>query len=115
MFPSPRLPAFSLLESLAAVTILSIAGAATFMTFGWVIQSNPMPLQLRADAVLRAAAQETRLQQRYLDETFDRDGLTVERRVLDLPDSRQCYLLRLSALDARGKTIAVYEELACLP
>ena len=109
----PRFPAFSLLESLAAVTILSIAAAATFMTFGWVIQSNAMPLELRADAVLRAVAQETRQQQRYLDETFERGGLSVERRIVDLPDSKNCFVLHLSALDPRGKTLAVYEELAC--
>ena len=109
------LRAFTIVESLTAVTILAIAGAATFMTLEWVLQSNPMPLELQAGNVLRQVARDTQTQGRYLDETFALDHWLIERKVEPLPESPRFLLLRLRALDQNQHTIASYAELVYAP
>lgn len=107
--------AFSIVESLTAVAILAIAGAATFMTIEWVLQSNPMPLKVQADYALQKAAWQTKRSGHYLDETFKMDRWTIERKVETLPGTSQFYLLRLRALDQNQQTIATYAEFIFTP
>lgn len=107
------LPAFSLLESLVAVTILSIAGTATFMTFEWMLSSNRMPLEVQANAVLRIAAIETQKNNRYIDETLELNGWKIMRKVQTMPPLENCFMLQFYAMDEQGKTISFYEEIVC--
>jgi hypothetical protein len=110
-----KLPAFTLVESLAAVAILTIAFSATFMTLGWVLGSNQMPLELQASAILRGVAQETRDTQRFIDETIEAEGLMVERKVRELPGFRDYFSLELAAMDEKGRIITTYQEFIYAP
>lgn len=110
-----KLPAFTLVESLAAVAILTIAFSATFMTVGWVLSSNQMSLELQATAVLRNAAEETENTQRFIDETFEMKGFNIERKVRELELSKGCFLLELYALNEQGRIITTYEEIVYAP
>lgn len=103
----------TLVESLTAITILSIAGAATFMTIGWIISSNQMPRTIQVEAALRAAAKQTLQEKRLLDEAFELNGWKISRHVTTLPDFPNCFLLHFTALDEVGNKISEYDEIAC--
>ncbi|MCC6463370.1 MAG: hypothetical protein IT260_23065 [Saprospiraceae bacterium] len=107
--------AFTIVESLTAVTILAIAGAATFMTLEWVLQSNPMPLKIQADYALRKAAWQTKQEKQYVDDTFEMDQWTIERKVEALPGTSHFFLLRLRALNQNQQTITTYAEFIFSP
>jgi|GEM_PF-5455638 len=110
-----KLPAFTLVESLAAIAILTIAFSATFMTVGWVLSSNRMPLELQATAVLRNAAEDTKNTKRFIDETFEMEGFKIERKVQELELSKGCFLLGFYTLDDQGHIISTYEEIIYEP
>jgi type II secretory pathway pseudopilin PulG len=110
-----KLPAFTLVESLAAVAILTIAFSATFMTVGWVLSTNQMPLELQASAVLRNAAQETKNTKRFINETLEMNGFKIERKVQELSGHEGYFLIAFYALDEHARTITTYEEIVYAP
>lgn len=83
------------------------------MTFEWVLSANRMPLEVQADAVLRLAAADTQKNKRYIDEVVELNAWKIERKVVEIPELKNCFILHLSALDEQGKIIAVYEEVTC--
>lgn len=106
--------ASSLVESMVAIVILTIAGTATFMTIGWVISSNSLVLQLRTEGILRAAAQETKKTARFFDETIESKEWVIHRKLSPVPGLPNACLMNFTARNNAGKTIATYEELIWL-
>lgn len=107
--------AFTLIESLVAMTILSIVVTISFMTVEWVLNSTRLPLNLRAKLNLEQVVADLKVNNRYFDETIEVEGFLIKKMLLPVAELKQCYRLELTAYDEKGTQVGAITRLVILP
>ena len=105
-----KIPATTLVETLTAILLLSLAFAGGMMLYLNIIQSHQQVLITRANAILNTTLTNTKLEKAHFDDVFEIQGITVERQVMPHP-SGSVYVLHLTASTPEGKLILELKDL----
>lgn len=110
-----RLKAATLVESIVAMVIISIVFSAGLMVVEMVINSNRSAFRYRVNLALQEMANETKLQNRYIDEQIDSADYKVIKEILPYQDRKNIYILSLTAFDLDNEEVMEHRELVFLP
>ncbi len=106
---------FSLLESLLAMTILSIVFTVSLMTVEWLLSSHQLATQLRANCMLHEIVRETRENFSHATDVFQRDGLLIEKKITPVESMPGYYIIEIRAMDNNGHQVSRYDTLVFIP
>ncbi len=105
----------SLMESLVALSIVSISFVAGMMLVGILLSSQDSALKLRAEMALKVIAFDTKSNEHFIDEWIDSADFSVKKEIIPFQDSKNTYTLKLIATDAKSKILTTYQELIYIP
>jgi hypothetical protein len=112
-----KLQAFTIIESMMAMVIIMISFTAGMTIYLTVLQVDAFPLKTKGRNALNIAYKTTKNEQRFLDETFNQNGLTIEKKVLPYKayqgvlEQENIYQVSLKAYSPDEKLVAVQEHL----
>lgn len=112
-----KLQAFTIVESMMAMVIIMISFTAGMTIYLTALQGDAFPLKTKAKNALNIAYQNTKKEQRFLDETFNQNGLIIEKKVLpyeayqSVLEQENMYQISLKAYSPDEKLIASEEHL----
>ncbi len=116
-----RLNANTIAETITALIIIMISFGAGISIYLNVLQGDALVQRTQAHTLLSSLATETKYQKDFIDQIFQKDGLTIHQKVLpyenkDLNLSHQdVYLIHLQAFDAKSRLVQEHKELIYLP
>jgi hypothetical protein len=101
----------TLLESLIAMTLITIVFLLSSQLFVNVIGSGFSLAKFNAELVLDDIAIESRQSKSHFDEAFERSDLKILKRVLKYKDSERLLYINLQAFDQENTKLAERREL----
>lgn len=116
-----KLAATTIVESMMALLVLVISFTAAMTVYLTMLQGDAFPLRTKAQTLLQIIFEETKTKQRYLDEVFQRDGLTIEKTVVSYEryqatlEHEQVYQVILKAYDPAQRLIGTEHHLIQVP
>ncbi len=110
-----KLKAATLVESIVAMVIISIVFSAGLMVVEMVINSNRSAFRYRVNLALQEMANETKLQNRYIDEQIDSADYRVVKQILPYQNRQHIFVLSLTAFDLDNERVMGHRELVFLP
>jgi competence protein ComGF len=109
-----KMRAFALLESLLALVVISACFAIGIAVYNNVSAGNRSAQKLKAEFLLADWAFVTKAEKRFLDESQEREGLKLERRVSGYGETTNVHRIDFYAYVGERK-IAEYHELIRKP
>ena len=76
-----KLQAFTIVESMMAMVIIMISFTAGMTIYLTVLQGDAFPLKTKAKNALNIVYQNTKKEQRFLDETFNQNDLIIVKKI----------------------------------
>lgn len=105
-----KLKAFVLLESMFSMVIIMSCFLIAMTTFLTINNSSNGTLAVRARIALHAEAEQSKLDDRLIDEDIPKSGFTITKRIKSNTDHPELVELDLKALNEDGKILADYHE-----
>ena len=105
----------TIVESMTAMLLIVLSFGIGMMIYLNILSSEQVVARTRANLILHQVVEQTRLQNRYIDETLEIEGLLIEKQISDygaLPDN---YLLHLQAFDGRDQLLGEIKQVLYLP
>src|SRR5688572_22171841 len=106
-----KLPAFSLIETLVAMTIVVTTLGGLFLISIRAQEAGKGPRELHARLVLDEMARDVKRTNQYLDRAYEEEGISYIQEVRRYNDQPGLYLLSSFAKSADGKMLAERKEL----
>ncbi len=100
-----------------ALIVLVISFTAAMTVYLTLLQGDAFPLRTKAQTLLQTVFEEARQEQRYLDETLERDGLRIKKSVFLYEayqtslQHQQVYQMTLEAYGPKQRVIATTHHL----
>jgi hypothetical protein len=73
--------AFSIIETITAMALLTITFGIAISTFDIVMNTDNIPMTVNANLTLKQIAAETKQEKTFYDETIERNGFTIQKIV----------------------------------
>ena len=109
-----QLKAFSIVETLVALVLISLAFGAGAMIYLNVLSTSNIALKEKANLVLEEIYQKTILTERYVSEELVERQFRVEKKIQPYRNNSKVYLLELKAFDTKDKLMATHRTLITL-
>jgi len=112
-----KLEAFTIVESMMAMVIIMISFTAGMTIYLTILQGDAFPLKTKAGNALDIAYEITKREQRFLDESFNQNGLTIKKEVRPyqayqgILAQENIYQVSLKAYSPDKRLVAVQEHL----
>lgn len=112
-----KLQAFTIVESMMAMVVIMISFTAGMTIHLTVLEGDAFPLKTKANNALNLAYEATKKEQRFLDETFNQNGLMIEKKILPYNayqgvfEQENIYQVSLKAYSPDEKLVAAQEHL----
>jgi hypothetical protein len=112
-----KFQAFTIVESMMAMVVIMISFTAGMTIYLTVLQGDAFPLKTKAKNALNIAYETTKREQRFLDENFNQNGLTIEKKVQaykayqGILEQENIYQISLKAYSPDEQLVAVQEHL----
>ena len=110
-----KLKAISVVESMVAMVLIVLSFGAGMALFLQVMTTDRLTSHTRARVVLQQVMVETKQTQRYLNETLELEGLTIEKKIETYPAGTDTYVLHLQAMDSKYEQLVHIREILYLP
>lgn len=104
-----KIKAFTILESMAAMVIVMIVFGLTTMVLLNVTSSGVNNQKRNAHALVAQLRNETMLNRRFLDETFEVNEIRIEKQIKDYGDHDRLKELSIVAFSGKKKLIHTQE------
>ena len=105
----------TIVESIIAMTIISISFSIGLMVVEMVLNSNKSAFRYRVKNAIHQEAISTKNNQNYLDEIISMPDFIIERKVNAYQESEHLFELRLIGKDLNDNHIVEYKELVYVP
>jgi len=106
-----RLKASTIVETLTAIVLISIAFGIGVLIYLNTISNQSITVEQQANMVLQEAAIATKTNERYISETFNFKNFIIERVVKPYGETKDLYLIELSAFNTEEELVSRYQEL----
>ena len=113
--PIPTLKAATLVETIAASVIVTLAFGIGLVIFMNLLRSSNARQEMNARMVVNELAVETKQYQRWIDETIDAPPFTVQKTVSPYAQAANLQVLHLKATDKQGKVLHERKEIIFVP
>lgn len=116
-----KLAATTIVESMMALLVLVISFTAAMTIYLSMLQGDAFPLRTKARTLLQTVFEEIQVEQRYLDEVVQQDGLTIEKMVVPyeryqtILEHRQVYQVILKVYDPDRRLLVTEHHLIQVP
>lgn len=116
-----RLTANTIAETISALIIIMVSFGAGISVYLNVLQGDALVQRTQAHTLLSSLAVETKYHQNFIDQTIQKSGLTIQKKIIpynnpNLAQNHQdVYLIHLQAFDAKNRLVQEYKELIYLP
>lgn len=110
-----KLKAISVVESMVAMVLIVLSFGAGMALFLQVMTTDRLTSNTKARVVLNQVLVETKQSQSYLDETLERQGLTIEKKIIPYETRTDTYIINLEALDSKYEQLVQIREIVYLP
>ena len=115
-YPAPNtLKATTIVESIIAMTIISISFAIGLMVVEMVLNSNKAPFRYRVKSAVQQQVLLTKTNQNYLDAVINQPDFIIEQKVNPYQELTHLFELRLKVKDLQDATILEHKELIYVP
>ena len=104
-----KIKAATLIESVVALTIISIVFAASLITFTSVTQSGNLNQKILAHQFIQAMAAETKTDKKYFEEEISKSDIKFIKTI-SLINEKGLLKLSIKAVDKNGIQIEQYNE-----
>lgn len=112
-----KLEAFTIMESMMALIIIMISFTAGITLYLTILQGDAFPLKTKAKNILNNVYLETKNEQRFLDESLEKEGFIIEKKMFPYKgyqgviNHQNLYQLTLQAFSPNNDLIAEQEHL----
>ena len=106
-----KLPATTIVETMVALSIVSIAFTVGMMIYFNVLDNSSIIQSISAENSLRQIMEATKQNKNFIEEEITQDGLLIQKTIQTREQSTELIWLHLEAIGENGKVIAALHEL----
>lgn len=90
-----KIKAFSIIETIVAMILLTITFAVAMSTFDFISNTNSMEIKVNAQLSIKTILAETIRDKTFYDETIERNGFVIEKKVQTYEKMEQANIIHL--------------------
>lgn len=110
-----KLKAISIIESMVAMVLIVISFGAGMALFLQILTTDKLTSNTKARVILNQIIEESKYSQKYIDETLEREGLTIEKKISPYDKQANAYIISLEALDSKYHQLVQIREIIYIP
>jgi len=89
-----KLQAFTIIESITAMIVIMISFSAGMLLYFTMLKGDAFPVKTKAQNVLDVVWEESKEQERFLDESFLKEGFLIEKKIFFYKRKQSSLLLK---------------------